>query len=147
MISLHGTGKSSECVLLSTPTSSSRLKAGGKTRETILTRELELYVPEYFFTELRNNLDAVQRKTALERNQLELLIDLLFEQIRIVPREEFDDELDTANAIIAEVDPDDSPFLALAMHLDAEIWSDDRHFQEQETVATWRTHELLEELD
>ena len=125
----------------------SALIAGGKTRETILSGDLTLYVPEFFFTELRNNLSEVEEKTGLKRDELELLLGLLFEEIRIVPREEFQERLPEAKTHIAEDDPDDVPFLALALALDAGVWSDDNHFQEQSAVPVWKTHELLEMLD
>jgi predicted nucleic acid-binding protein len=125
----------------------SALIAGGKTRELIITADLELYVPEYFFTELMNNKDTVQEKTGLDRRNLDILLNLLFESIHIVPKEEFEDQLSEATDVIGDTDPDDVPFLALARHLDADIWSDDQHFQEQDIVTTWKTHELIDHLD
>lgn len=124
----------------------SALIADGKTREIIITGEQELHVPEYFFNELSNNLDEVEEKTGLERHELEMLLNILFEQMHVVPREEFEDRLNQARNLIADTDPDDAPFLALALHLDAGIWSDDQHFQEQESVEVWRTHELIQEI-
>jgi len=121
------------------------LIADGKTRELILTENLDLYVSEYFFTELQNNLDDVEDKTGLERSELELLVGLLFEQVNIVPREEFETELPAAREQVP--DPDDAPFLALAVALDAGIWSDDSHLQEQDAAPIWKTHELVAELD
>lgn len=134
-------------LVLDTTVIFSALIAGGKTRDVILSGESTLYVPEFFFTELQNNLDEVEEKTGLERNELELLLGMLFEQIRIVPREEFEHYLGDAEEHIADHDPDDVPFLALALALDADVWSDDNHFQEQELVPAWKTHELLEKLE
>lgn len=124
----------------------SALIAGGKTREIIITEDLELDIPEFFFNELSNNLDEVEEKTGLERHELEVLLNLLFEQMHVIPREEFEDQLDEARDLIANVDPDDVPFLALALHLDSGVWSDDEHFQQQDGVEVWRTHELVEHL-
>ena len=89
----------------------------------------------------------METKTGLERSELELLLSLLFEQIRIVPREEFEDGLEEARKYIGDQDSDDIPFLALAITLDADIWSDDNHFQKQDTVHIWKTHELLDQLN
>lgn len=121
----------------------SALIAGGKTREIVITEDLDLYVPEFFFDELIENLDEVEEKTGLQRHELEMLLNLLLEQMHVIPREAFEDQLDDARELIADVDPDDVPFLALALHLDADIWSDDEHFQAQDAVEVWRTHELI----
>lgn len=124
----------------------SALIAGGKTRELIITEDLELSIPEYFFKELSNNLDEIEEKTGLERQEIEILLNLLFEEMHVIPREEFEDKLDMARDLIADTDPDDAPFLAVALQLEAGIWSDDEHFQEQTKIEVWRTHELLEKL-
>lgn len=119
------------------------LIAGGVTREILLAGDHELFAPEYFFAEFRSNQGAVIAKTGLSESELNLLLDLLFERIRIVPRTEFEGNEAEAEDAIGVVDSDDVPFLALAMHLDAEIWSDDEHFQRQDAVRAWRTHELV----
>lgn len=125
----------------------SALIAGGRTREIIITRPLNLFVPEFFHLELANNRDEVAEKTGLDMDDLRVLLNLLFEHLHVVPRDEFETHLDEARRLIEEVDPDDVPFLALALHRDADLWSDDKHFQKQEAVRVWRTHELIAELD
>lgn len=125
----------------------SALIAGGKTRDLIITEPVELTVPEYFSTELNNHRDAIQEKTGLSHQDLTTLINLLFDKIQVIPRDKFQDHLPEARAQIGEVDPDDIPFLALAIHLEAGIWSDDEHFQEQDRIEVWRTHELVDHLD
>lgn len=137
-----------EWISSSTPISSSPDSSQvGRHGKYFLTADLEFYVPGFFFTELTNNLDDVEKKADLERHKLELLLDLLFERIRGIPREEFEDHLSSARELIAESDPDDVPFLALALHLDADVWTDDEHFQEQDAVAVWRTDELVKRLE
>lgn len=125
----------------------SALIAGGKTRELIITKNVELAVPEFFYTELDNHRDDIRGKTGLSQQELTILINILFENIQIIPRDAFGDHLSEARTLIADVDPDDVPFLALALHRDAGIWSDDEHFQEQDAVDVWRTHELVDHLD
>lgn len=124
----------------------SAMIADGKTRELLLTADLALYIPEYFHLELSNNLTEIEAKTGLDRSELGLLIDLLFEDLHVVPRASFEDELADAANLIGDTDPDDVPFLALALHLDAGLWSDDEDFSEQAAVDVWRTHELVASL-
>lgn len=125
----------------------SALIAGGKTRELIITESLSLSVPEFFYSELENNRDEVAEKTGLGRRDLTVLLNLLFEHVNVVPREEFDHRLADARAEIEGTDPDDVPFLGLALHLGVDIWSDDEDFQQQSVVDVWRTHELVSKLD
>lgn len=121
----------------------SALIADGKTREVLLTCGYELFVPE-FLTEFRANRAEIRAKTGLTGSELDLLIDLLFERMRVVPRAEFENRLAEASEAVGSIDPDDVPFLALAMHSDADVWSDDEHFQRRDTVRVWRTHELVD---
>lgn len=124
----------------------SALIAGGKTREIIIAEDLRLYVPEFFFDEFQNNLGEIEEKADIEGHELELLLHLLFEQMHVIPRVDFEDRIEDAIDLIADVDPDDVPFLALAQSLDADVWSDDEDFQKQDVVAVWRTHELVQHL-
>lgn len=103
--------------------------------------------PEFFYLELGNYEGEVAEKTGLDQHEFTVLLNLLFEHLRVVPRDEFEAYLDEARPLIGDADPGDVPFLPLALHRDADIWSDDGHFQEQDAVKAWRTHELIDELD
>jgi predicted nucleic acid-binding protein len=121
--------------------------AGGKTRELLLSDRIELYAPEFFFTELDNHREEISEKSNLSEDELGLLLDLLFKDTEVVPKEEFEDELSQAAERIGETDPDDVPFLALALHLDVDLWSDDTDFDDQDAVKNWKTHELVAHLE
>lgn len=125
----------------------SALIAGGKTRKIIITDNQNLHAPEYTFTELKNHQNEIKNKTKLDKPDLQLLLNIILEQINITPKPEFKNPLPQAEKIIGEIDPDDVPFLALALHLDADIWSDDKHFQKQEKVNAWKTSELIKHLN
>ncbi len=125
----------------------SALIAGGKTRELLLSDRIELYAPEFFFTELDNHREEISEKSNLSEDELGLLLDLLFKDTEVVPKEEFEDELSQAAERIGETDPDDVPFLALALHLDVNLWSDDTDFDDQDAVKNWKTHELVAHLE
>lgn len=125
----------------------SALIAGGKTRELILSDRTDLYAPEFFFTELDNHREEIQEKSKLSGDDLDLLLAMLFEETDVVPRAEFESELGESQEHIAGVDPDDVLFLALALHLDMDLWSDDGDFEEQRAVTIWKTHELVERFD
>jgi len=125
----------------------SALIAGGKTRELILSDETDLYAPEFFFTELDNNRSEITEKSKLSEGQLKLLLDVLFKDTEVVPREEFEDDMERASTLIGDTDPDDVPFLALSLSLDVGIWTDDTDFEKQDEVTVWTTHELVSRLN
>ena len=62
----------------------------------------------------------------------------------MLPDSAFLSQLPRAEEIMKDIDPDDAPFLALALsfHNDG-IWSNDKDFERQSVVRVWKTHELL----
>ena len=68
---------------------------------------------------------------------------LLFLNIDVVPKGEFEEELGRAKDIMDEIDPDDSAFLGLAMKKDCILWSDDKHFDEQDKVEVLKTSDVI----
>jgi len=125
----------------------SALIAGGKTRELILSDETDLYAPEFFFSELDNHRHEIEEKSNLSEEQIGLLLNVLFKDTEVVPREEFEDDLERASTLISGTDPDDVPFLALSLSLDVGIWTDDTDFEKQDEVTVWKTHELVSRLN
>lgn len=125
----------------------SALIAAGKTRDLILLEDLDLLIPEFFYNELRNNEKEIISKTSLTESEFSTLLNIFFEDVDVIPKAEFEDEISLAKDIMEDIDPDDVPFVALAMKKDVRIWSDDKHFQQQETVEVFRTEDLLEKFD
>lgn len=121
----------------------SALLKEGKTRDILLNEDVEIYIPEYFFSELMNYEDMIVKRTGIDKDEYRTLIDLLFLNIDVVPKEEFEEELDQAKEIMEEIDPDDSPFLGLAMEKDCFLWSDDGHFDDQDEVKVLGTTEVI----
>jgi len=124
----------------------SALIAGGKTRELILSDQTDLYAPEFFFTELDSHRREIEEKSRLSEKQLSLLLNVLFKDTEVMPRQEFENQIQQANKLIGDTDPDDVPFLALALYLNADIWTDDTDFEQQDEVTVWKTHELVNHL-
>ena len=62
----------------------SALITGGKTRECIITAPVELYAPEFFYTEFENHRETILSKTNLDDDQLTTLFALLFEIVTLL---------------------------------------------------------------
>ena len=66
---------------------------------------------------------------------------IIFENISIIPKEEYKDKLNLAKTMIEDID--DIPFIALCRASKADgIWSDDNHFKTQKDLLIFRTKEL-----
>lgn len=48
---------------------------------------------------------------------------------------------------MADIDPDDTVFVAAAIAVDGAVWSDDAHLAEQALVPTFTTTDIVEATD
>ncbi len=124
----------------------SALVAKGKTRQILLREDVEFYVPEFFFKELRKYIEDISEKSGLKRRDVKILLNLLLENIQIVPKSTFEHKLLQAKKLIGNIDPDDVPFLALALSLNqGVIWTEDKDFRNQEKVKIITTSEMIKQ--
>lgn len=54
--------------------------------------------------------------------------------------------MEEAFALMKDIDPKDTPFLALALQLGSPIWTNDNHFKELQDVVVYSTRSLIEHL-
>lgn len=123
----------------------SALVADSKTRKLILESDHEFYSPDYLEIEVREHEDELIEKSGLTDSDFKSLWTLLFDEIEVVPREVYSEELEESREIMKEIDVKDAPFLACALAKDAKVWSDDKHFQKQDLVAVVKSSELIRE--
>ena len=65
--------------------------------------------------------------------------------IDLIPDTDLRPHLQTAHAAIGDTDPDDVPYLAAALAIDAAIWSDDGDFTKQSRVEVYTTSDIVAE--
>lgn len=117
-------------------------------RNILISSGIELIAPEYTYTEIMNHADLIKRKAKLTSEDLQYVMDILFSRITVYPQDEYADYYPLAKEIMKDIDPDDAPFLALAMKAKVDgIWSEDRGFQRQNHVNVYTTKELMEFMD
>lgn len=51
-----------------------------------------------------------------------------------------------AAVIMDRIDPNDTDFIAAALVVEVDIWSDDKHFEKQQKVKVWKTAEIVKML-
>jgi predicted nucleic acid-binding protein len=113
------------------------------TRRILLLSPFDMYTLACAQDEIQKHRDELIPKSRLNNEQFDYLIQLLFSKMNFVPEEDIEPLKDSAITIMKNIDLDDSPFLALAMMLNAPIWSNDRHFKRQKAVAVFTTKEIL----
>ncbi len=112
-------------------------------RYILMKSNIEFIAPA--FTEILKHIDLIKKKAKLAPNDLQYVMDMLFSKIAIYPKEEYADCYLQAKEIMKDIDPDDAPFLALAMKTKVDgIWSEDKGFQQQNHVKIYTTKELSE---
>lgn len=123
----------------------SSLISNSISRSLLMNSYFELIAPEYTYAEITKYGDLIKRKSKLTSEDLQYIMDMIFSRIAIYPQEEYADCYPLAKNIMQDIDPDDAPFLALAMKTKVDgIWSEDKGFKKQNRVNVYRTVELID---
>ena len=122
----------------------SALIADSKTRELIVTLELDLLTPQFVHDEIENHETLIVDRSGMEPRRVRQFVDLLFQYIEAVPASEFYPYIEEADAAIGDTDPDDVLYVACALTTDANIWSDDSDFKEQDVVEAYTTSDVID---
>jgi predicted nucleic acid-binding protein len=125
----------------------SALIADSKTRELIVTLEPDLFTPEFVHDEIENYEELIVEKSGMTPDRVAQFINLLFQYIEVVPASEFYPYIEQAEEVIGDTDPDDVLYLACALATDADVWSDDSDFEEQDVVGTHSTSNVINSFD
>jgi putative PIN family toxin of toxin-antitoxin system len=114
----------------------------GSTAKLLISDKLQLFAPEFLFTEFTKYEEHILKKTHRSHEEFNQFLDLLQEQITIIPKKEIIPFIDKAEKI--SPDPKDTVYLALAFALKANIWSNDKKLQkEQNEITVFSTEELV----
>ncbi len=114
------------------------------TREMILEMDVELYSPDFLESEIKKHKDLIKEKSSLSSTELDSLLTILLENIFVAAEEIYKDKINMADEAIGDIDKKDVPFLAVALEIDAAIWSDDKHFEEQDKIEVWKTKDMVD---
>jgi len=113
------------------------------TRRILLLPGLEFLLPVFALDELATHRSKIVRATRLKGDELDLLLTLLLTSVTIVPFERIAPYLPEADTLIGAIDPNDVPFVALALAEEHEgIWSNDRAFERLPGIQCWTTTRL-----
>jgi len=119
----------------------SALIKNGISRRIIVSPLLNFVTPEYTHQEISKYEKLICKKAKLNHDEFKLLLNLIFENIIIIPKKEYKAFLNPAKKFTENIN--DVPFIALCLALKMDgILSDDYHFKTQKDVIIYRTKEL-----
>lgn len=107
------------------------LKKDGNVRGLLLSAppDVALYAPEFLFIELDAHLEGIARSIGLPKSVVEVVLDALEPRINIVPPDATDHVIEKARGLAEQADAlGDEEYIALALAMDAPIWSFDKDF-------------------
>lgn len=108
------------------------LKPNGLTGKIVRSLEFELYTPSKSVDELFKHKEEWSGKNP--DVDFGRFVEQLEQFVRITEVDQHSSLTVEAKNIMGRIDPDDAEFVALAMQLDAPVWSYDPHFRVQHRV-------------
>jgi len=130
---------------------SNRIMAGllkeSTSRKIIFDNHFLFFAPDYIETELFQHREYLIQKAKMTESDFDTLLQILLEQITLVPFEEFEQDYSRAIGIMESIDENDATFLAvgLALKLDG-IWTEDKHFLHQDLLTVFKTGDLIQNI-
>jgi len=113
------------------------------TREILFDNHVQFFAPSYIKTEIYKYKDSIIKKTKLSNSDFDILLELLFENVTIIPNIKYQQHLSELNKEIK--DKKDLPYLAAALLINAEgIWTHDPHFKSQKKCKVMTNIDMLE---
>ena len=113
------------------------------TRKIIIESGLNFYYPKISFYEIQKHKQLVLKKSRMSEKQFNDVLNILLDNVILVSEYQFAGSLGKADDLIGKIDRNDVVFLACALSLNSEIWSDDKHFQKQKNVKVLTTQEFI----
>jgi predicted nucleic acid-binding protein len=115
------------------------------TARMILRDDLRLHAPAYLFDEFETYEETILERTQREAHDFDRFVSILRRRISSVQVERYEHLEAEAESVCP--DPGDIPYFAVALAMDACLWTDDRELQDQSAVPVVTTRTLLEKLE
>ena len=113
-------------------------------REIILNGSFSLIGVEFSRNEIQDHKEEILKKAKISEEEFEYILHKLCRRISFLDNSIIEKYMSEAKTIMDTIDADDTPFIAAALGIGADIWSDDKHFEKQSRVKVWKTSELYQ---
>ncbi|NOY58171.1 MAG: PIN domain-containing protein [Calditrichaeota bacterium] len=98
----------------------------GKELYIDIFRALQIYVPDFLLTEISKYENRILIKTNI-RNEFTFFVRELFSEITVIPKFAITKKnYKKASLLCNDIDPKDTPYLALSLELDIPLWTNDK---------------------
>ena len=98
----------------------------GKELYLDIFRALEIYVPDFIFLEISKYEKLIIKKRKIV-DEFSFFVRELFTEITVIPKFGISiDNFNKAISLCADVDPKDTPYIALSIELDIPLWTNDK---------------------
>lgn len=115
------------------------------TREIILNSEQDFFFPEPSLHKIRKYKEMILEKSQLSEIEFQMILNALFHVVRIISTEDIMEQWEEAKKIMEHIDPEDVIIIAAALSQEeAVIWSDDKHFDQQNKIMTLKTKDMVD---
>ncbi len=113
-------------------------------RKLILEYEGTFLFPGQIFIEIEKYKDYLLKKSKMNSEEFNDLLQLLLEKVLIIPNEALDKYINEAWELIKEHSPEDAMFIACGLaHENSILWSDDKRLKLQNKVKVLNTKEII----
>ena len=131
-------------ILIDTNIVIAALIRNNKAREIILSGKFELFSPDFVLEEVNKYKKEICEKAQISDDVFEMITEIIFEKINIIPKEEYDKFIEKSREIMKE-DIKDIPYVACYFSLKCDaIWTNDRDFSGKTELKIISTKELLD---
>src|SRR2546427_1374787 len=114
------------------------------TRRVVVLGGHDLHVPEYLFDEIEIHRDELAKRSGQTTDALEEALRILRGHVTEHEEADYVDELGKAGSLLGGRDPKDTPYVALALALQADgIWTEDRGLVSLGGLAVYRTSDIV----
>jgi predicted nucleic acid-binding protein len=112
--------------------------------EELPNRGCRLVSPKFALKELSSNGERIKKYAKINDLGFAFLLSLLEKKIESYPYESYASFMQEANSISPHGEETvDDPYFALALSLNASIWSDETAFKKQASINVYNTNELF----
>ena len=122
----------------------SALIRGGLTRSILVNSGWNFCFPEQALVKITKYQPLIIEKTNLSKEEVEILTKSILSCVKIISIQGLAPYLEHAREIMEHIDPEDVYFIAAALSQEnAIIWSDDKHFDQQNEITCLKTNEIV----
>src|SRR3989344_950019 len=122
----------------------SALIKNSKARGILTKKKFEFISPDFILEEINKYKEYICEKSGLSKEEFELLMVLIFDNIKIIPKKEYENYLDKAKEIMEE-DIKDITYVACYLALNCDyLWTNDSDFDNKKEIKIIDIAKLLE---